>query len=169
MGSGDKSKSIGMVEMSCYILPKSISSSTRRYSPTTTIIRVRPQQIAHGPFVRNLYIQSREKQINQRKHKFVIQPQKYFIFQSLTPKIYYTYASLFDLKSTVPSIWIACTRKKNCRHMKNSRSLCKTPTAPPTQKLKQPFPSYLLYTIQSSDVVQCVQRWWKASMQTENL
>ena len=37
-----------MVESLRDILPKGVTSTTRRYSPTASVIGVRPEQIAHG-------------------------------------------------------------------------------------------------------------------------
>lgn len=47
-------ETVGMIEVSSYILSKCITSTTGRYSPSTTIIWIGPQQITHRSFVRNL-------------------------------------------------------------------------------------------------------------------
>jgi hypothetical protein len=54
MSSSNQLKAVCVIELFRYILAKSISSTTRRYSPTTSVIWVRPKEIAHGPFMRNL-------------------------------------------------------------------------------------------------------------------
>lgn len=55
VGSWDESEPIGMVELGCYVLSKSITSSAWRYSPPTSIVWIRPQQITHWPFMWNLH------------------------------------------------------------------------------------------------------------------
>lgn len=50
-------ETICVVELSSYILSKCISSTTWRYSPTTTIVWIRPQEITHWSFMRNLCIE----------------------------------------------------------------------------------------------------------------
>lgn len=71
MCSCNEGQAIVVVERLRDILPKSISSTTWRDSPTTSIIWVRPEQIAHRSFVRNLLypIQSSNvvKGINARR------------------------------------------------------------------------------------------------------
>lgn len=54
MSSWNETESIGMVELSSYILSKCITSTTWRYSPSTAVIWIRPQEIAHWSFVWNL-------------------------------------------------------------------------------------------------------------------
>jgi len=53
MGSRDQSYTVRVVKSLGNILTKSISSSTRRNSPTPTVIRIRPEQITHRTFVRH--------------------------------------------------------------------------------------------------------------------
>jgi hypothetical protein len=43
-----------MIERLRNVLPESVPSTTGRYSPATPVIWIRPQEIAHGPFVGNL-------------------------------------------------------------------------------------------------------------------
>lgn len=54
MGSCNKSQTVVVVERLGYILAKGVTCTTRRYSPATPVVWVRPEQIAHGTFVWNL-------------------------------------------------------------------------------------------------------------------
>lgn len=47
-------QSVVMIERLRNILPEGVPSASGRYSPATPVIWIRPQEIAHGPFVRNL-------------------------------------------------------------------------------------------------------------------
>lgn len=63
VSSWDQSKSVGMIKLSSYVLSKCITSTTRRYSPPTAVIWIRPQKITHWPFMRNLLMQQETCQI----------------------------------------------------------------------------------------------------------
>ena len=51
MGSGDQRQTIVMVESLRDVLSESVTGTTGRNAPSTTVVRVRPQEIAHGAFV----------------------------------------------------------------------------------------------------------------------
>jgi hypothetical protein len=53
MGSGDHLEVVSVVELLGDILAEGVAGATRVHSPAGTIIRVRPQQVAHGSFVRD--------------------------------------------------------------------------------------------------------------------
>ena len=54
MGASDQREAVVLVEGLRYILPKGIAGASRRYPPPAAVVGVRPQQIAHGAFVRHL-------------------------------------------------------------------------------------------------------------------
>lgn len=64
VSSGNKTQPISMVKLCCYILTKCIPGTSRRYSPTTSIIWVRPQEITHWTLMRNLFKERLGLQIN---------------------------------------------------------------------------------------------------------
>ena len=53
MGSSNQRKTIVMVERLANVLAESVPSSSRTYTPTAPIIWIRPQQVAHWPFMRH--------------------------------------------------------------------------------------------------------------------
>ena len=54
MGTSNKRETIVMVERLTDVLPERITRTTRRYPPTASVIGVRPQEVTHRPFMRNL-------------------------------------------------------------------------------------------------------------------
>ena len=50
--AGDKGKTVGMIEILSHIPTKSVASAARRNAPAESVIRIRPQEITHGTFVR---------------------------------------------------------------------------------------------------------------------
>jgi len=54
VSSGHQGQTIAVVECLGDVLTKCVSSSSGRDSPATSVIRVRPEQVAHGTLVRNL-------------------------------------------------------------------------------------------------------------------
>lgn len=54
MRPGNKGKAVIMVERFRDVLPEGVSCTTGGYSPSTTVIGVGPQQIAHRAFVGDL-------------------------------------------------------------------------------------------------------------------
>jgi hypothetical protein len=53
MGPRDECQSVVVVKRLRDVLPERISSAPRRDSPAATVVRVGPEKIAHGPFVRH--------------------------------------------------------------------------------------------------------------------
>lgn len=51
MSSGDKGKVVSVVELFGDIFSEGISSTSRGNTPSASVIRVGPEQIAHGPFM----------------------------------------------------------------------------------------------------------------------
>lgn len=49
-----KRKSVIMIERFTDVLSKRVTRTTRRDAPPTSIVRIRPKQVAHWPFVRHL-------------------------------------------------------------------------------------------------------------------
>lgn len=54
MGSCHQGQAIVVVERLRNVLSKCVARTTRGYSPTAPVIRVRPEEVAHGPLVRHL-------------------------------------------------------------------------------------------------------------------
>jgi len=54
MGSADQGQTIRMVECLRYVLAEGVSSTTGRDAPASSVVRVGPEQVAHGAFMRNL-------------------------------------------------------------------------------------------------------------------
>jgi hypothetical protein len=54
MSSCHQSQAIVVVECLRDILPKCVTGATRRDAPSTSIVRVRPEEVAHGTFMGNL-------------------------------------------------------------------------------------------------------------------
>lgn len=54
MGTGDSCQVVGVVELLRNILAETVSSTSWRNTPAASIIRVRPQQVAHGTFLWHL-------------------------------------------------------------------------------------------------------------------
>lgn len=54
MCSGNQGKPIGLVELFGNVVTKRIASSSGGYSPTVSVIRIGPKQVAHRAFVGNL-------------------------------------------------------------------------------------------------------------------
>lgn len=54
VGAGNQGQTVVLVEGLGNVLAKGISSATRTDTPTTTIVGVRPEKVAHGAFVRHL-------------------------------------------------------------------------------------------------------------------
>ena len=54
MSTCNERKSIVVVECFGYVLAKSVTSTTRRDAPATAVVWIRPEKIAHGPFVWHL-------------------------------------------------------------------------------------------------------------------
>ena len=54
MGTGDSCQVVGVVKLLRNILAETVSSSSWRNTPAASIIRVRPQQVAHGTFLWHL-------------------------------------------------------------------------------------------------------------------
>ena len=50
----DQGQTVVMIECLGYVLSECVACTSRTDSPTTSVIRITPQQIAHGPFVRYL-------------------------------------------------------------------------------------------------------------------
>lgn len=48
VGSRDQCEAVGVVEGLRYVLTKSVACSSRRDAPAAAVVRVRPQQVAHG-------------------------------------------------------------------------------------------------------------------------
>lgn len=48
MGSGDQREAVAVIEGLRDVLTKGVASTSGRDTPATTVIRIRPQQIAHG-------------------------------------------------------------------------------------------------------------------------
>ena len=75
MGTGDECESIGTIELFRHILTESVTSTTRRDTPSAAIIGIGPKQIAHRSLVRNLLetIQSTNtiESINERRQSSV--------------------------------------------------------------------------------------------------
>lgn len=54
MSSSNKFEVVCMIKLLRNVLTKSISSSSRWDTPTAPVVRIRPQKVAHWPFVRHL-------------------------------------------------------------------------------------------------------------------
>lgn len=54
MGPGDECQPVAVVERLRYILTERVAGTTRRYSPSASVIRITPEKIAHGSFMRHL-------------------------------------------------------------------------------------------------------------------
>jgi hypothetical protein len=54
MCSSDQLKIVRVIELFRDVLSKSVSSSSGRDAPTASIVRVGPQKVAHGTFMRHL-------------------------------------------------------------------------------------------------------------------
>ena len=66
MRPSNQRQTIVMIKRLADILPKRVPSSSRTNAPPTPIIRIRPQQIAHGPFVRDLLYPVQRADVVQR-------------------------------------------------------------------------------------------------------
>lgn len=66
MRSRDKRKTIVMIERLRDVLPESVSRTSGRYPPPTSIIRITPKQITHGPLMRHLLYPIQRADIVQR-------------------------------------------------------------------------------------------------------
>jgi hypothetical protein len=53
MSTGDAYEAVGVVELFRNILSERVASTSRRDTPTTSIIRIRPEEITNRSFVRN--------------------------------------------------------------------------------------------------------------------
>ena len=54
MSARNEGKTVTVVELSAYILAKRVTSPSRGYAPACALIRIRPEKITHGTFVRDL-------------------------------------------------------------------------------------------------------------------
>lgn len=54
MRTGDQLEAIRMVEILRYVLSEGEAGTSRRDTPSMTLVRIRPQQVTHRTFVRNL-------------------------------------------------------------------------------------------------------------------
>jgi hypothetical protein len=54
VGTRDEGETVGVVKLLSDILTKGVSSSTRRDTPATSVVRIGPEEVAHGTLVRNL-------------------------------------------------------------------------------------------------------------------
>ena len=54
VSSGHQSEAVGVVECLRDVLSEGVSRPPGRDSPSTSVIRVRPQEVTHGSLVRNL-------------------------------------------------------------------------------------------------------------------
>jgi len=54
MRAGDELQVIRVVKRFTNVLAERVAGTSRRYAPAATIVRIGPQQITHGPFVRHL-------------------------------------------------------------------------------------------------------------------
>lgn len=54
MSACHQREAIGVIERFRDVVTECVASTTRRYAPATAIIRVGPEEVAHGPFVGNL-------------------------------------------------------------------------------------------------------------------
>lgn len=54
MGPCNECQAVVMIESLRDILPKGVASATRRDAPPATVIRIRPEEIAHRSLVWNL-------------------------------------------------------------------------------------------------------------------
>lgn len=53
MGTSNQCQPVVVVKGFRYVLAECVASTTRRDSPTTAVIGVRPQEVTHGAFMRN--------------------------------------------------------------------------------------------------------------------
>ena len=54
MGASNKVKAVNVSELFGYVLTESVTSATRRNTPTAPLIGIRPEQVADGTLVRRL-------------------------------------------------------------------------------------------------------------------
>lgn len=54
MGTRDHLQVVGMVELLSDVLTESVTSASGIHAPSSSVIRIRPKQIAHRSFVRHL-------------------------------------------------------------------------------------------------------------------
>ena len=54
MSPCDERQAVVVVESLRNVLAECVASATGRYSPPTAVVRIRPEEIAHGSFMRNL-------------------------------------------------------------------------------------------------------------------
>ena len=54
MSSRNKIKSVLLIVLLRNVLTEGISSTSWRHAPTTSVVRIRPQEVTHGSFMRNL-------------------------------------------------------------------------------------------------------------------
>lgn len=54
MSSGNQRQAVVMIESFRDVLPESVPSSSWRYPPSTPVVWVGPEKVAHRPLVRNL-------------------------------------------------------------------------------------------------------------------
>ena len=54
MRPGDHLQVVGVVELLGDVLAKGVTSASRVHAPASPVIGIRPEQVAHRPFVRNL-------------------------------------------------------------------------------------------------------------------
>ena len=50
----DQVEAVGVVELLAYVLPESVSGAARRDAPAAAVVRVGPEQVAHGTLVGDL-------------------------------------------------------------------------------------------------------------------
>ena len=64
--TADQFELVGVVERLRNILAERVSRATRRYAPASSIVRVRPQQVAHWTLVRNFLDSVQRSHVIQR-------------------------------------------------------------------------------------------------------
>ena len=52
--TGDECQPVVVIERLRDVLPEGVSCPSRRNAPSAAIVRVRPKEVTHGPFVRHL-------------------------------------------------------------------------------------------------------------------
>ena len=90
MSTGDHLEVVGVVELLGNVLPESVASASRIHSPSCSIVRVRPEQVAHGTFVRN-FLNSFERpnvvQSFNTRRKTSVQAEKLVLDHSCKRKV----------------------------------------------------------------------------------
>mmetsp|Transcript_61485 Transcript_61485/g.140589 ORF Transcript_61485/g.140589 Transcript_61485/m.140589 type:complete len:217 (+) Transcript_61485:95-745(+) len=52
--TGDELEPVGVIELLRDVLPERVAGTARRDAPTAPVVRIRPEQVAHGPLVGHL-------------------------------------------------------------------------------------------------------------------